>query len=193
MKTDKFKVTFSSWENIKMETAKFYFDEAEKRLKETIVTAKNITDSTHKIVTILIPMFLLIFGYIIITLSNVSNAESKINFPLLLTSVSICLILIRALYLSVQILNPRTTMTIGIMPKKLIIPAPINRHGKTDIQLLDILLGACENFQERIDINIDSNKRRTDMQHQIYRLISIFIPLISVIVFIVSSAIIHIS
>jgi hypothetical protein len=186
MNEKKFKADFSSWRNITKETAKFYFDEAEKRLQETIVTSKNISDSTHKIITVLISMFILIFGFITTNILKPPSTDTTINFPLLFTSISVCLILIRALYLAIQILQPRSIMTTGIMPKKLINPSPIDKHGKTELQFIDILLSACENYQVRIDLNIASNKQRTDKQLIIFKLVTVWIPSISILIFTVS-------
>lgn len=183
MSQDRFKILFSNWKDITPDTADFYFSQAEKRLIETLETSKNITSSTHKLISIFFPLFLLLSGYLIKSIDSI-NSQVSINSWFYFAGFITALIIIRCLFVCVSIIKPRKLLTTGSMPKLMINKEPIDRHGTSSYQLLDIILVECENYQKRIDKNIELNTEKARKLHLVYQLISVCLPSILVLLFI---------
>lgn len=152
---DNWKCDIKNWTDIKLETANFFFLQAEKILESTNAVNQQLMSKSHKIIVLLVSLITASIGYFLslIKSGNFFTAESaSIIFFTISLTISLCYAL--------KVWKPKTEFFRGSEPRKLMDPAFIkyNDQGVDDQnQLVRVLFSECHDYQKRIDINIEHN------------------------------------
>lgn len=147
------------WNKITLETAELYLALAEKRLDETVETAKNISDKNDKLLTLGISLITLMLSYITISSWNLVGVDYFITTLVIMISF-----LLIQLWFLIRNMMSFKLGTKGEEPKYILIKDFVGKHKKNE-QYLNLVLHVCETYQNKINcnhiINVKRNKRLT--------------------------------
>lgn len=154
------KCEIKNWIDIRLETAKFFFNQAEKMLESTNNVNQQLMSKSHKIIVLLMPLISAAIGYLISLIRNdgfYSAESAAIIFFVVCLSIS--------LKYALTIWSPKTEHFLGSSPKKIMHPIFIKSgesKSENDLQTIQILFSECHSYQRRIDSNIDHNLNFTN-------------------------------
>lgn len=143
------------WDKITNETASLILEEGETVLKETVETAKSISEKADRLITILLP----IASAIIIFLINNIN-PFKFNF-LNVSAILILPVVFVSLWYCYQNFKHYDIAIPGFPPSHTLISKLLDNSFTDRQQYLNMVITLCENTQDRIEINETLNVSRT--------------------------------
>lgn len=163
MKPQIWRTDIKDWSKINKDLINFYLNQAESELKASLDVHDKVTQRAFTILTILIPILSLSFGYLIRQISE-HNTDK-----FLLVIAIICLIaVIFALYNLIRLIFPRHWMIIGRQPKEIFVSSLVDNDTLTPEQLhIGIVMGEIENIQYKIDSNWIQNEERLKILKQV--------------------------
>lgn len=151
------------------------FVQSEKRLDETIKSSESITSRAYKILPIGLTMMVVSSGYIF------KEKESQILFLAALFTLSWSMI---SMFLIIRAIWPYAIHVLGSPPKQIFDEEFVDGFKK-DQQFKVLILIQSEDFQERIDFNDSSNKKRRELVNRSIIWLSL-IPLSIILSFVIS-------
>ena len=151
------KIQVNDWEKINKESAMFIINEADKFLKYTIEVSDKITTRAFSFLLITLTILIGIIGFTFQSYKECSalspNLICNFLFAIMLIIVSVFLILI---------VSPRFFMMTGRSPKEIAINEFLCNDSLTpELSYLALILNEIENYQAKIEYNIDQNQKRT--------------------------------
>ena len=166
---EKFNPFTENWNKWPEPTVKFFFSQAEAKLKQLIDAGRRITDRASDLLTTSTTLFLVVFGYIL--KSIVDGDGLRI---LLIIAVVDALILVTVIVMLLWLMFPRKVMSLGRDPKELITESFLHeKYGDSDITIA-VMLTECQSYQECIEFNeSDNNRRLKRLEKALYILMSI--------------------
>ena len=156
-----------NWSKIELDHLLFVFDQAEKRLEETVETAK-LSKSKGKWV----------FGSFLGLLSALIVASSTIDIPdeLKLSAVFLVINIVLILFFSALTLKKHTIFVTGTMPERLLIDNYFVPFKSFNLAYKNTLLSLCIDHNHRISDNKTINARTLKHYNRAIKFIY-FIPL----------------
>lgn len=144
------KMDFGNWTDIKIDSAKFIFHQAEIFLKSTCETTTSLTSRAVSLIQILIPLIGIDFVYVTSFILNkdFSNVLLHVSTYFLLV-LSFCLFKAIRMYRTVPVADP------GSQPLKLATKAML--FSDLEYQELILILNEIEQYQDRIENNLSNN------------------------------------
>lgn len=166
---EKFNPFTENWNKWPEPTVKFFFSQAEAKLKQLIDAGRRITDRASALLTTSTTLFLVVSGYILKSIFG--EAEPKI---LLLIATVDATILFAVIVMLLWLMFPRKVMSLGRDPKELITESFLHeKYADSDITIA-VMLMECQSYQECIEFNeSDNNRRLKCLKIALYTLISI--------------------
>lgn len=142
------------WNKISLETAELYLGLAEKRLDETVETAKNTTDKNDKLLTLCISLITLMLSYISVSSWKLVGVDYFITT--LVVMISFLLIQLWFLVRNIMLFKIGTK---GEEPKYILTENFVGKYKKEE-QYLNLVLHLCEVYQNKINCNHTINTKR---------------------------------
>lgn len=144
------KIYFENWTDIKIDSAKFIFTQAETFLKSTVDTTASLTSRAISLIQVLIPLIGIVFVYTVTFISkkDFSNVLFHVSAYFFLVLV-FCLVKAVKMYKTVPVAEP------GSEPIKLATKNML--FSDVENQELILVLNEIEQYQERIDRNLSNN------------------------------------
>lgn len=145
------------WTKINKDLINFYLNQAESELKSSLDVHDKITQRAFTILTILIPVLSISFGYLIHQISG-HNTDKFI----LVIAIAALFAAMVALFNLIRLIFPRQWMVMGRQPKEIFISAVIDNNKElTPEQLhIGIVMREIEDIQYKIDYNWEHNETR---------------------------------
>lgn len=158
-----------NWTRINKDLINFYLNQAEAELKASLDVHDKVTQRAFTILTILIPVLSISFGYLIRQMSE-HNADKF----LLVIAILVLIAASVALFFLIQLIFPRQWMILGRQPKEILISAAVDSNDElTPEQLyVGIVMGELENIQYKIDYNWAYNIQRLKILKTVIWIIS---------------------
>jgi hypothetical protein len=175
-------------ENLKkltVEDAKFFFDQAEKQLKETSESSSLIVGRVSTLLTLIAGLFIALVGFTI----NKYAASHKLN-ELLITAIIGIPYLFYILYQLVINLRGWNYRVIGSEPKSLFSDVFFDDSIESKNRIINLYASEMREYQIRIEENKVINEKRWKLYDDTLLGIILF-PLVMVIVFILLSCLNH--
>ncbi|MDI6033117.1 hypothetical protein QLS91_08535 [Flavobacterium sp. LB2P84] len=144
------------WNKISLETAELYLGLAEKRLDETVETAKNISDKNEKLLTLCISLITLILSYISVSSWKLVGVDYFITT--LVVMISFLLVQLWFLVRNIMVFKIGTK---GEEPKYILTENFVGKQKKNE-QYLNLVLHVCEIYQNKINCNHTVNAKRNN-------------------------------
>lgn len=167
-------IPLPNWESISVQTANFFFSEAEKRLQESVSAYTANKEAAYKVLGIILPIVTISIGYIF-------NANLFSDFQKLVPALAFTFVQISGVGFIIWSLYARNIQTIGTMPIFLIKNDQIIPDDEK-LQYVGILLNQCENIQDRIENNTGINTRCANFVNIALVVCGVLAPAIFVIV-----------
>lgn len=165
------------WDKISIETAKLYVELAEKRLDETVETAKNISDKNDKLLTLTVTLIIAISTYSAST-NFLTNSENILQNGL---AIILVILFITLWFLFINFISVKIG-TKGEEPKIILMNKFIDEYNDSE-QYLNLAIHICEVYQEKINNNHPNNLKRDKRLRKViylYVFLSIFSLLVLV-------------
>lgn len=140
--------SFENWENVTLDSTKYFFHQAEKMLESVISISDSFQTRASKLITVLVPVLFAISAYV---------AKNYDNLMYSLPLSVVILALYYALYNCFQILNTHYSFRTGSLPEHIM--NPIWEKISTENQTKAIILNECRNYQLRIKYRIEANDK----------------------------------
>jgi len=175
---EKFNPFTENWNKWPESTVKFFFSQAEAKLKQLIDAGRRITDRANMLLTTTTTLFLVILGYILKTIVD----GDGLRILLVIAGID-AFILFAVIVMLLRLMFPRKVMSVGRDPKELITESFLHeKYQDTDITIA-VMLTECQSYQECIEFNEkDNNQRLKSLKIALYTLISI-LPISLIIAF----------
>ncbi|MFC2088077.1 hypothetical protein ACFLSX_00615 [Calditrichota bacterium] len=162
----KWRTDIYDWAKISEAQALLFLSLSEKRLDETVETAKLITSKNDKLLTINISLIILIIGYLI-------NHFNEITIDIMATTGLVALIIL--VYAGIKFIKNLFSYEIGTKgeePKVILNSTFVNDGINSKESYKAISLQVCEAYQAKIDSNhLVNNDRSVNLQKGIYAMI----------------------
>jgi purine-cytosine permease-like protein len=149
------KTDVKNWDKITNETASLILDQSETVLKETVETAKTISEKTDRLMSILLPIASAILIYLI---RNIYTY--KLNFLNISGGLIFCVICISLWYCYKNFRHYNIAIP-GFPPKDILISKLIDNGFNESQQYINMIMTLCENIQDRIELNTTLNTSRS--------------------------------
>ena len=143
-----------NWQEINIEYLRFVFDQAEKRLSETVKTSDNISSKGYRIVGITVTLLTVISTYLL--RQNLNDQEEVIAERSALIAVVIVTV---SLFLSVRSIWRYNLEVPGSEPSKTLLDFRVSDY-EGENQYKSYLLNEIVAYQDRMTHNFLLNKRR---------------------------------
>ena len=175
---EKFNPFTENWNKWPEPTVRFFFSQAEAKLKQLIDAGRRITDRANMLLTTTTTLLLVILGYILKTIVD----GDGLRILLVIAGVD-AIILFSVIFVLLRLLFPRKVMPIGRDPKELITESFLHEEYSKDDITIAVILTECQSYQECIEFNEkDNNQRLKNLKIALYTLISI-LPISLIIAF----------
>jgi hypothetical protein len=142
-------------ERVTLEDVKFIFSQAEKRLDDTVKTGENIASKTMSMITLLAGVLIALSGYMISNWKGMAAASHKDEVAIIGSLYSIVL----SIFMIRNVL-PNNYYVLGSEPEIMMVPTFFDRAVKMDKITIFIYMNEIENYNFRIEKNLDVNTRR---------------------------------
>lgn len=165
---ERWHANIKDWNNVSVSTADLYLQLAEKRLDETVESAKNISDRNDKLLALNITLLTGALGFI------TSNKWINLFNDFLSTVLFfMSIILATALIYLIKNIFCYRVGTKGEEPAFIIKDNFIDNYDKEE-QFLNLVFHMCETYQNKITLNtIINSKRNKRLSIAIYILVSL--------------------
>lgn len=165
---ERWQANIKDWNNISESTADLYLQLAEKKLDETVESAKNISDRNDKLLALDITLLTGALGFI------TSNKWTNLFDDFLCTALLfMSIFLIAALIYLIKNIFCYRVGTKGEEPAFILINNFIENYDKEE-QFLNLAFHMCETYQNKITLNtIINSKRNKRLSIAIYILVSL--------------------
>ncbi len=152
---EKFDPFTENWHKWPEPVVRFFFSQAEAKLKQTIEAGRKITDRADSLLGTTVAFFLILLGY------WVKSIVEKAAFSFLIFIAGFAsLVMFGVIVLLMRLLFPRKVMPIGRDPRELV-NDDFLVQGYEDTQLtIAIILRECQSYQECIEFNENDNNQR---------------------------------
>jgi hypothetical protein len=142
-------------DRVSLEDVKFIFAQAEKRLDDTVKTGESIASKTMSMITLLAGVLIALSGYMISNWNGIALASHKDEVAIIGSLYSITL----AIYMIKNVL-PNKYYVLGSEPENLMNPEFFDRTVQTDKITVFIYMNEIENYNLRIEKNLEVNNKR---------------------------------
>lgn len=152
---DIWRMNVTDWNNVSESTAQLYLELAEKKLQETVETAKSITDKNDKVLAINVAMVTALLGYF----TSLPFDDVSLNYIGLVVLIIIVKLIISICFL-LRNLFVYKIGTIGEEPRFIMKSEFLKNYDKIE-QYLNLAFHMCEIYQLKISENEKLNLTRT--------------------------------
>jgi hypothetical protein len=167
-----------NWNKWPESTVKFFFSQAEAKLKQLIEAGRRITDRANMLLTTTTTLLLVILGYILKTIVD----GDGLRILLVIAGVD-AFILFAVIVMLLRLMFPRKVMPIGRDPRELITESFLHEKYSDEDITIAVILTECQSYQECIEFNEkDNNQRLKSLKIALYTLMSI-LPISLIIAF----------
>lgn len=142
-------------DRVSLEDVKFIFSQAEKRLDDTVKTGESIASKTMSMITLLAGVLIALSGYMISNWNGVALASHKDEVAIIGSLYSIGL----SIYMIKNVL-PNKYYVLGSEPENLMKPEFFDKNVQSDKITIFIYMNEIENYNLRIERNLEVNTRR---------------------------------
>lgn len=153
IKKEEWDFKFKEWKEIPLDVIKFYFNQAEKSLDETMKTFESTAKKSQQILAICITIITVSLKYLIATEANIEFRG--ISFFTFLTGVIIIIQLRKNLFYNTRIGVKGGSPSITINKKLLL------KDFSNEEKYINTVLSECIKYQKRIDNNKRVNNSRS--------------------------------
>ncbi len=166
---ERFNPFTENWNKWPEPTVKFFFSQAEAKLKQLIEAGRRITDRANTLIITTTTLLVLMLGYILKCI--IDGGELKL---LLFLAAFNSIALFVVIFLLIKLMFPRNVMPIGRDPKELINESFLNEEYRDEDITIAVILTECQSYQECIEFNQRDNDRRLNLlKIALYILVSI--------------------
>jgi hypothetical protein len=142
-------------DRISLEDVKLIFSQAEKRLDDTVKTGESIASKTMSMITLMAGVLIALSGFIISDWKGTISATHK-DYVAIIGSLYILGLFI---YMINNVL-PNKYFVLGSEPEELMIPEFFDKELPQDKITIFIYMSEIENYNLRIEKNLEVNSRR---------------------------------
>ena len=140
---------------VSLEDVKFIFNQAEKRLDDTVKTGESIASKTMSMITLMVGVLVALCGFMISDWKNLLSATHK-DYAAVIGSLYILGLYI---YMIKNVL-PSRYFVLGSEPEELMIPQFFDGMVQQDKITILIYMSEIENYNLRIEQNLEINTKR---------------------------------
>jgi len=167
------KIEIDEWKKVSKDMVEFFFKQSEKKLEETIKTFESSSRKTNQILSISITLVTIGLGYFV-KFKEENLYLNIMAFLLAIIGTVIIFVLYKNLFFD-------TIGVKGSQPKEIIKEKFLTPKLSDEEQYINILLNECEKYQERINTNIEVNKKRNRRIKKV-KYLFLFIPISAIFV-----------
>jgi hypothetical protein len=142
-------------DRVTLEDVKFIFSQAEKRLDDTVKTGESIASKTMSMITLLAGVLIALSGYMISNWKGMASASHKDEVAIIGSLYSIAL----SIYMIRNVL-PNKYYVLGSEPEIMMTPSFFDPAVRIDKITIFIYMNEIENYNLRIEKNLDVNTGR---------------------------------
>jgi hypothetical protein len=153
------------------EDAKFFFEQSEKFLKDTVETSNIIVTRTNTLITLIAGSLVALFGYV------VARLISKQFDTLTITAIIAIVYLYLLTFYSFENTKPKTYLIPGSLPKDLFVDPFFVEGIKDENRIIHPYISEMENYQFKIEKNAELNRIRWKRYENILKAI-LALPLV---------------
>ncbi len=155
MDNDRWKINIANENNVTLEDVKFIFEQAEKRLDDTVKTGASISSKNTGILTVMTGVIIALSSYVIDKWVSFSSVDNKI----FVSFVAVAYISALIAYMIKNIL-PSHYHVVGSLPQELFVQQFFEDSLERQKQIIYLYMSETENYQFRITHNESKNKNR---------------------------------
>ena len=163
---------------VSLEDVKFIFNQAEKRLDDTVKTGESIASKTMSMITVMAGVLIALSGYTISNWKGFLSATDK-DLAAIIGSLYILGLFF---YMLTNVL-PNNYFVLGSEPDLLMVPQYFDAALPQEMTTIFIYMSEIENYNDRIDKNLEVNARRW-RKYRISVVLFLLLPVVLGIVFI---------
>ena len=163
---------------VSLEDVKFIFNQAEKRLDDTVKTGESIASKTMSMITVMAGVLIALSGYTISNWKGFLSATDK-DLAAIIGSLYILGLFF---YMLTNVL-PNNYFVLGSEPDLLMVPQYFDAALPQEMTTIFIYMSEIENYNDRIDKNLEVNAGRW-RKYRISVVLFLLLPVVLGIVFI---------